>query len=702
MKLNSPIPQDLIAECQKCAKIIDKFAKPENGNIDQVIPPDIIANAQGIAIMTVVKAGFVWSGRAGSGLVVSRLENGEWSAPSAIGTAGMGFGGQIGAELTDFVIILNTPDAVKAFSMGGNVTLGGNLSVAAGPYGRTAEAGGAIGKLAPIYSYSKTKGLFAGISIEGSVIIERKDANAEFYGKKVSAKELLSGQIETPAAAFPLHRALNRRIQGKENNFAHHNETNESRNSFSSSNRPNLSRTSLSANNSNPPAYSTTERKYTPTRPPPPLPPNRPKDLVATALYDFKAERSTDLAFKEGDTVVVTSKQGVAEGWWIGKCNGRQGDFEIVVSIAARDFLARVLMKIGGLLYQGCSQLDLLGPLSIFYKAIPDAQFHLISESLEPVETDQLTLYPTHTYTIDLDMLIVPGGLVGTQLHNKKLLAYLKSLKCRLFSVSSGSALLGQAGTLDNKKATTNTRLFSIMKLYGAANYKPYRYIVDGDVVTSAGGFAGIDAALSLVKESGFILNDYEPYEFDNMLFADIGQIQFFEYVYEKSLLAFPQLKLEFKKDNSIYVLVLGQVDVLELSVVLAATAGLDYNIKLLGSDYTLKNECISLSIDDLLSGIHTCTLQDLIYIPSIQGPPCTEKVFEHIAENNLIGYCCGDILKDKMHEYGINFQCGEAGINAVTGFMELVRGRFGEKAVSSTAKKMELVLDLLPDGVLI
>lgn len=78
MKLNSPIPQDLIAECQKCAKIIDKFAKPENGNIDQVIPPDIIANAQGVAIMTVVKAGFVWSGRAGSGLVVARLENGEW------------------------------------------------------------------------------------------------------------------------------------------------------------------------------------------------------------------------------------------------------------------------------------------------------------------------------------------------------------------------------------------------------------------------------------------------------------------------------------------------------------------------------------------------------------------------------------------------------------------------------------------------
>jgi lipid-binding SYLF domain-containing protein len=73
--------------------------------------------------MTVVKAGFIWSGRVGSGLVVCRLPNGDWSAPSAIGTVGMGFGGQIGGEITDFVIILNSRDAVKAFSMGGFVFL---------------------------------------------------------------------------------------------------------------------------------------------------------------------------------------------------------------------------------------------------------------------------------------------------------------------------------------------------------------------------------------------------------------------------------------------------------------------------------------------------------------------------------------------------------------------------------------------------
>lgn len=145
--------------------------------------------------MTVIKAGFIWSGRTGTGLVVAKLPDGSWSAPSAIGTVGAGVGGQIGAELTDFVIILNTQAAVDAFSMGGNVTLGGNLSVAAGPFGRSAEAAGTVGKMAPIFSYSKTKGFFAGISLEGSVIVERKDANARFYGQKYTPKEILSGSM---------------------------------------------------------------------------------------------------------------------------------------------------------------------------------------------------------------------------------------------------------------------------------------------------------------------------------------------------------------------------------------------------------------------------------------------------------------------------------------------------------------------------
>lgn len=96
--------------------------------VDNIIPADILSKAQGLAIFTVVKAGFLFSGRAGSGIVVARLEDGSWSAPSAIGTGGMGFGGQIGAEITDFVVVLNNKMAVRSFATGGNVTLGGNLS----------------------------------------------------------------------------------------------------------------------------------------------------------------------------------------------------------------------------------------------------------------------------------------------------------------------------------------------------------------------------------------------------------------------------------------------------------------------------------------------------------------------------------------------------------------------------------------------
>ncbi|KAF8965174.1 hypothetical protein BGZ46_000629 [Entomortierella lignicola] len=216
-KINSPMPKDLAGECKKASKILNQFIDPIAAQgVDNIIPNDILLKAKGLAIFTVVKAGFLFSGRAGAGLVVARLDDGTWSAPSAIGTGGMGFGGQIGAEITDFVIVLNTSAAVKSFSAGGNVTLGGNLSVAAGPLGRNAEAAGSVSmkSVAAIYSYSKTKGLFAGISIEGSVIMERKDANEAFYRRPVTASELLSGVVPPPPQADILYRALNTKASG--------------------------------------------------------------------------------------------------------------------------------------------------------------------------------------------------------------------------------------------------------------------------------------------------------------------------------------------------------------------------------------------------------------------------------------------------------------------------------------------------------
>jgi lipid-binding SYLF domain-containing protein len=157
--------------------------------------------ARGLAILTVTKAGFIGSLRGGSGVVVARTENG-WSGPSAIGTGGLGVGFQAGAEISEFVIVLNTPAAVEAFAKQANVTLGGNLTVAAGPVGRAAEA--AVGLQAAVYTYSRSQGLFAGVSIEGTVIGTRDEVNAGYYGQPVTAGEILSGKVRPPAGAQSL------------------------------------------------------------------------------------------------------------------------------------------------------------------------------------------------------------------------------------------------------------------------------------------------------------------------------------------------------------------------------------------------------------------------------------------------------------------------------------------------------------------
>src|SRR5438874_7112324 len=175
---------------------------PEKG-----IPSHILRRARGLAIISVVKAGFIFSGKAGEGVVVARTRRG-WSGPSFIGTGGAGWGPQIGAEVTDFVIVLNNERAVRAFSKGGNVTLGADASVAAGPVGRAAEAD--VTPRAAIYTYSRTKGLFIGASLEGAVIGTRNGANERYYGHPVRAYEILQGRVPPPAGSHNLRGALGR------------------------------------------------------------------------------------------------------------------------------------------------------------------------------------------------------------------------------------------------------------------------------------------------------------------------------------------------------------------------------------------------------------------------------------------------------------------------------------------------------------
>lgn len=173
---------------------------------EKAIPRRVLREARGIAILDILKGGFVVSGRGGVGVVVARTGHG-WSGPSAIATGGAGFGFQIGAEVTEFVLVLNNEDAVKAFSHGGNVSIGGDLSVAAGPIGRVAE--GDVLPVAAIYTYSRSKGLFAGVSLEGTVLVTEDKKNAGYYGHKVTPEAILSGRVSPPARAGRLLSVLN-------------------------------------------------------------------------------------------------------------------------------------------------------------------------------------------------------------------------------------------------------------------------------------------------------------------------------------------------------------------------------------------------------------------------------------------------------------------------------------------------------------
>lgn len=180
--------------------IINRFkALPE-----KEIPHHVMRDAKGLAILTVAKAGFLLSGKGGEGVVVARTKNG-WSGPSFIRTGGIGFGPQVGAQITELVLVLNTPEAVQAFAKG-NARLGGELSVAAGPMGRSAEAG--VTPKAAIYAYSRSQGLFAGASLEGALIQANKKANERYYHRTVGASAILAGRVQPPASADHLLASL--------------------------------------------------------------------------------------------------------------------------------------------------------------------------------------------------------------------------------------------------------------------------------------------------------------------------------------------------------------------------------------------------------------------------------------------------------------------------------------------------------------
>ncbi len=167
---------------------------------EKTIPPSLLEGAYGVAVLPdVIKFGFIAGGRYGKGLLSVR-ENGAWSDPSFITITGGSVGFQIGAQSTDIILVFKTRKGIEGITKG-KFTLGADAAVAAGPVGRQAEAATDIQLKAEVYSYSRSRGLFAGIALEGASIEIDNKANEAFYGKIVTPAEIFAGSVEAPASA---------------------------------------------------------------------------------------------------------------------------------------------------------------------------------------------------------------------------------------------------------------------------------------------------------------------------------------------------------------------------------------------------------------------------------------------------------------------------------------------------------------------
>ncbi len=174
---------------------------------DQGIPSDVLGSAECMAVVpSMLNGGFVVGARYGRGLASCRNPKG-WSAPAFFTVKGGSFGLQIGGQAVDLVMLVMNDDGMRKL-LSSQFKLGADASVAAGPVGRQAAAGTDWKMRAQILSYSRARGVFAGIALDGAVVRQDKDSTREFYGHMVSTKASLQGQIQPPAAAYPFLQTL--------------------------------------------------------------------------------------------------------------------------------------------------------------------------------------------------------------------------------------------------------------------------------------------------------------------------------------------------------------------------------------------------------------------------------------------------------------------------------------------------------------
>jgi lipid-binding SYLF domain-containing protein len=181
---------------QKSSNVLQAIiAAPDKG-----IPEEVLANAKCVAIVPhMVKGGLGFGGQHGRGAATCKTTQG-WSAPAFFAITGGSFGLQIGVEGVDLVMLMMNDKGMQAL-LSNKFQIGGDVSAAAGPVGRHAQAGTDWKLDTPILTYSRAKGVFAGITINGSAIRQDSDAAKAFYGRDVTSQQLLAGSIPPPAEA---------------------------------------------------------------------------------------------------------------------------------------------------------------------------------------------------------------------------------------------------------------------------------------------------------------------------------------------------------------------------------------------------------------------------------------------------------------------------------------------------------------------
>ena len=176
---------------------------------DRAIPEEVMSSAKCVAVVpSMLKAGFVFGGRYGRGVASCRTPKG-WSAPAFFTVKGGSFGLQIGGQAVDLIMLVMNDDGMKNL-LSSKFQIGADASAAAGPVGRQASGDTDWKMRAQILTYSRARGVFAGVTLNGAVVKQDKSSTREFYGRMVPFRTSLTGEIQAPGAAYPLLASLSK------------------------------------------------------------------------------------------------------------------------------------------------------------------------------------------------------------------------------------------------------------------------------------------------------------------------------------------------------------------------------------------------------------------------------------------------------------------------------------------------------------